>query len=93
MFLQKKDGTEIEHVIASVPNIALSERKKMTVVDPVTGEVSLHSSYYDKVVEVNGQAISAREKRLTHPRLLRFREDKTKYECSLTEEFIESQIL
>lgn len=91
VFLQSQDG-EKEHMIARVANIPLTLRKKMSETGP-DGQPRLKQEFYDKVVEVDGQAISARAMRLTHPRLLRWRDDKSKYDCILSEEFIKSQVL
>lgn len=91
VLLQTEDGEE-EHMIARVPNIPLKDRRKMTEEGP-DGKPQLKQEYYDRVVEVDGQAISARAKRLTHPRLIRWREDKSKYDCVIAKEFLESQIL
>lgn len=89
--LRMDDGTETEHCIAKVTNIPLSMRRQIT--DTVDGKVSLKSEFYDVVVEVDGQAISPRAMRLTHPRIVRFRSDKSKWECTLDEGFLRSMVL
>lgn len=68
-----------EHEIARVSNIPLEIRNKITIV--IGGKPTLDPSYYNKVVEVDGQSISARAMRLNHPRLIRFREDKNPDQC------------
>ena len=68
--------------------------------DKVVAEISdysaavpvLKSEMYDRVVEVDGQSISHINWRLTHPRFIRFRDDKSKDACQLTTEFIENCI-
>lgn len=86
-----KDGKVYEHMIASVPNISKEMKQDCTVVDE-NGNISLKEEYMGVVVECDGQAISRVSKRLTHPRLLRLRFDKTKEECIYTQEFIDSQL-
>ena len=66
-------------------------KQDCTVVDE-NGNISLKEEYMGVVVECDGQAISRVSKRLTHPRLLRLRFDKTKEECIYTQEFIDSQL-
>ncbi len=89
--LRKDDGSEVEHLIAVVTNIPLSLRKQMTHTDG--GKVKLNPEWYDRVVEVDGQAISPRSMRLTHPRIVRHRTDKSKWECTLDEGFLRSMVV
>lgn len=84
------DG-EKEHEIARVANIPLDLRREMTEI--VDGEPRLKEEYYGKVVEVDGQAMSARAFRLTHPRLLGFRPDRTKYDCQYDVEYLKSLVV
>jgi ATP-dependent DNA ligase len=90
--VKRSDGTSYDHVIARVPNIDLETRKKMTSYNS-DGEPILNPSFYGKVVEVDGQSISAREHRLQHPVLVRWRPDKTQFECVLSESLILDNIL
>jgi len=83
---------EHDHVIARVANIPLDIRKEMTMIGP-DGKPCLKPEYYGRVVEVDGQAMSARAFRLTHPRLLGFRPDRTKMDCQYDEEYLRSLIL
>lgn len=85
-------GKTYEHVIACVPNIARTMQIAATVTDPSDGTVTMNEDFYDMVVEVDGQAISRVAHRLTHPRMIRVRADKSKHQCVYTKEFIESQI-
>lgn len=89
--LMMNDGTMKEHVIAYVPNIPREIKKLMTMEDG-NGNTILNPDYMGIVVEVDGQAISAKSKRLTHPRMSNFRHDKTANDCIYTENFINSQI-
>lgn len=89
--VRRADGTTYEHPIAKISNIDLELRKKMTEV--VNGVPTLKNEYYGKVASVDGQAISAREKRLKHAVLVEWRPDRSVDSCILDEEFIESQIL
>lgn len=85
------DGRKVNHVIAYVPNLTKELRNKLTVIG-LDGKPVMAQQFYDRVVEVDGQNISKVSRRLTHPKLLRFRIDKLKEDCMFSEEFIESQI-
>jgi len=86
-----ENGNLREHEVARVSNIPLEVRKAITVL--VDGKPTLDPVYYQKVVEVDGQAVSAREMRLTHPRLIRFREDKNPDQCLMTKETLQNLIV
>ena len=85
------NGKLREHVIAYVPNIPLEIKKKCTVLDS-EGKPTLREDFYNLIVELDGQCISAKSMRLTHPRMIRYRGDKIKEECIYSREFLESQI-
>lgn len=87
----KDNGTMVDHIIAYVPNIPRELKKVMTMEDN-NGDVMLNPDYMGMVVEVDGQAISAKSRRLTHPRMLNFRMDKNANDCIYTEAFLNSQI-
>lgn len=78
----------VEHVIAKVSGLT----------DKIVNELSDYSNsvpvlkpeMYDRVVEVDGQGISAIHARLTHPRFIRFRDDKSREDCRTTSDFLES---
>ena len=74
VLLKRADGETIWHEIARVPNIPLEMRKEITVVE--NGFPTLRKEIMGRVVEVDGQQVSARALRLTHPRLIRWRDDK-----------------
>lgn len=89
----KKDGTEVLHPIARVPNIPLEKRREITILDE-KGVPTLDPKYFGKVVEVDGQSISARALRLVHPRLINWRLDKTLENCrSYTEEELRAMVV
>lgn len=90
--VRRADGTVYQHVIARVPNLDLNLRKKMTG-HAADGSPILKSEYYGKVVEVDGQSISAREHRLQHPVLVRWRPDKVDMNCVLDESFLLENVL
>lgn len=91
VWLTAADGSKRIHEVARVANITLEERKKITVVGPNGPE--LDKGVYEKVVEVEGQAVSARAMRLTHPRLIRFRDDKNPDQCVISESELRKQIM
>jgi len=91
IYLRKEDGSDEVHMVARVPNIPLVQRERITVFKD--GKMGLDPSLYGKVVEVEGQAVSARALRLTHPRLIRWRDDKSKHDCVLDEEVLRSLIV
>lgn len=60
------------HVIGYASNLAFETRKKITVTNE-DGSPRLHSAVYNRVAEISGQDISARELRLSHCTLDRWR--------------------
>jgi len=58
VMLQKKDGTETEHMIARVTNIQLSLRKLISIKDK-DGNLAMKEEMYDRVLEIDGQVLSA----------------------------------
>lgn len=85
------DGVPREHLIASVPNISKEMKQDCTTTDE-NGNPVLKEEYLGLVVECDGQAISRVSRRLTHPRMLRLRFDKSKEECIYNWSWIESQM-
>lgn len=81
-----------EHNIARVVNLTLEKRREITLYD-ASGTPYLDPDWIGKVVSVEGQAISARAFRVTHPRLLEFRDDKSAPECSMTESQLKSLVV
>lgn len=90
--LMEPDGSTHEHVISYVPGLELELAKRITI-RGISGEPTLHPDIYGKVVELDGQDISAKSLRLSHPRLIRWRTDKDQDECVYTRQWLESQIL
>lgn len=98
------NGVQREHVIAYVPNIEKNVAQYATINDATgmwptevtlsNGEVktvSLNPEFAYLVCECDGQSISSVSNRLTHPRLIRFRMEKSQMDCVYTQEFIDSQ--
>jgi ATP-dependent DNA ligase len=90
IYLQEGGKPPRKHVIAYLPNITKEIKEQATITDS-TGEVFLSEEFMNQVVEMDGQAISAKSMRLTHPRLLRFRFDKSEAECIYSLEWLKSQ--
>lgn len=80
LVLVEDDGSEKEHCICRAPNIPLEDRKKMTVKGE-DGQPTLDPKWFGQVFEVDGQAISPKALRLTHPRIIRHRPDKSANQC------------
>ena len=89
--LVDEQGNCVEHYIANLPNMVLAERQKMTIV--VDGKPELKQEYYYKVVEMDGQHISARGKRLVHPVFKGWRPDRSPESCTIDKATLESMIL
>jgi len=91
--LRNKDGTEVEHWLASVSSMPLELRKELSVMTE-NGPI-LHPDAYGKVLVINGQDLSPKAKRFMHATanwIRGFRTDKTQHECLMDEEFLLSQI-
>lgn len=91
IYMLEVDGTTRQHVISYCPGLSLDLAKKATVIG-LDGKPTLNPVFYGRVVELDGQDISAKSLRLSHPRLIRFRTDKSNNECVYTRQFIESQV-
>lgn len=93
--LVKSDGTvEQDYWIATVSGLPLELRRAMSHMDS-EGKVILKPEYYGRVVTVDGQDISGRNRRISHARIdweVGFRVDKRPEDCILDEDFIDSQI-
>lgn len=90
--LMEPDGSTHPHVISYVPGLELDFARRITITD-LDGNPTLHPNVYGQVLELDGQDISAKSLRLTHPRIVRFRNDKDREECVYTRQWLESQIL
>lgn len=91
IYLQRPDGTRYKHVAAYVPNIPREEKIQFTSKDE-SGKPCLDPMMYGMVIEVDGQEVSRVSKRLTHPRMLLKRFEKTEEDCVYLESFWESQM-
>jgi ATP-dependent DNA ligase len=78
-----------DHVLGYATNLTMENRQKITIYDPETDTVKLHPSLYGKVAEISGQDISARELRLSHCTIDRWR-SKTGPDAKRAEDCIES---
>lgn len=92
LYVKDAEGNLREHMIAKVANIPMDLRKQMTEYDE-NNQPILKKEFYGRTVEIDGQAVSAREKRLKHAILLGFRPDKNADDCIIEEEFLNSMIL
>lgn len=90
VFLNTVEGVKV-HQIATVSNIPMEKRREMTEI--VDGKPVLKQEYYSKVIECDGQCITARARRLKHAVIVRWRPDKSPDQCVMDEEFLNSQIL
>lgn len=92
IYMMNPDGRSIKHHIASVPGLSVEMAEQATILDE-DGKPTLNPEFLGLVLEVDGQAISSKSLRLTHPRMVRVRFDKTPEDCIYTREFIESQVM
>lgn len=92
-----------EHTIAAVP-VSQEIGQKATLPDPTglfpqeiirpdntLATVSLNPEFGKVCVEVSGQEINAMSLRLTYPKVVQYRMDKSRDECRYTREFLASQ--
>ncbi len=92
VYLRDSEGNTKPHKIAVVSGIPMEDRKKMTALSS-DGNPVLKREYYGKVVSVDGQAVSARAKRLKHAVLVSWRPDLSPDNCIIDEEFLNSMII
>lgn len=85
-------GNKRLHHIATVSSFSMELRKELTEWDE-EGNPKLKLDFYNKVVEIDGQSVSARAKRLKHAVIVKFRLDKTSDMCDISESFLNSMIL
>lgn len=84
VLLDKGDGTQVEHEIARISSFTEEDRSAMEWRDS-SGQLQLHPDYNRAVASVDGQAVSAREKRLRHARLIHWRPDRSWLDCTFDE--------
>jgi ATP-dependent DNA ligase len=92
VFIKKSNGEYYEHEIAHVSGLTDEERNSMTDFD-VLGNPILNESWYNRVGEIDGQWVSAKNKRLMHSRLVRFRDDKGKDQCVMEQSTLNRMII
>lgn len=86
------DSREIK-VIANVSGLTEDDARLLSEPDPDNpGFCRLKKEAYGIVAELNGQDISPRSLTLTHPRIIRWRDDKPMNQCEVSKEFLESYI-
>jgi hypothetical protein len=92
VWLLKEDGSKELHEIAHTPNLTLEERKKISVIGP-DGQLTLDPSYMGRVGVLDGQGISARARRLTHPKLVEWRMGDKQPEACVMEESLLNKLI
>lgn len=87
------EGKRKKHEIARISSsFTLEVRDKITVIGE-DGKPTLHPGMYGQVAELDGQAISARSRRLSHATLVTWRDDKNSDQCVIEENFLNSMIM
>lgn len=66
IYIIDEDGQTREHQIASVTGISHEWKRKFAKVDPVTGEITLNPEYLNKVIAINGLALTATNLKFQH---------------------------
>jgi ATP-dependent DNA ligase len=92
VWLVDKDGQRSKHEIARISSISLELRRAITCQDE-NGKPDLVDGMYGKVAEIDGQAVSARSKRLSHAVIVAWREDKNYDDCVMDKKFLESMVM
>lgn len=81
-------------VIANVGGLTEEFAKSISEPDPENpGYCKLKAEAYGIVAEITGQDFSTRSQTLMHPKLVRLRPDKPMNQCTLSKQFIETQIM
>jgi hypothetical protein len=91
VILRSADGITRQHAIARISSLPLEFREQITEAGP-NGQPALASWAYNMVASLDGQDISARANRLTHARLLQWRNDRSHHDCILDEDFLKSGV-
>jgi ATP-dependent DNA ligase len=68
-------------VVAKVANLPSKFRRDVSLYNAKTGQVELRLDVKDRVATVSGMEISRKAKRLSHPKLIRWRGDLTPEDC------------
>ena len=96
VYLNTIEGEQKLHHIASVGNMPLELRKKMTVIDQKTGKPTLNEAHKFLVYTISGFDIKDKSLRFSHAKVLDWehpRVDKTPDMCILEEEILRMQVL
>ncbi len=91
--LNKKDGTQVEHHLATVSGMTLELKRLMSEIDPVTNLPFLKKEYYGKVCSIDGMSVTKNMKFSHAKSNFIFREDKSAYECIIDEQFLLQNII
>ena len=91
-YIEKENGHKTPAIIASIAGLTDELRNEMSMTDD-EGKLILNPKFIGQVVEVDGQSVSARNKRLRHAKLIRFRPDKNAEDCSIEETFLNEMII
>jgi ATP-dependent DNA ligase len=91
VLLNKEDGSQEEHEIARISSFSDETRESLTFT--VEGKLTLNPLYEKKVAAIDGQSVSARERRFKHAKLIYWRTDKDWTECVFDEYTLNNLIL
>ena len=69
VYIKKSNGETVEHEIANVTGISHEWKKKLAVVDPETGKITLNPEYEGKVIAIDGLALTASKLKFQHATL------------------------
>ncbi len=70
IYIKEEDGTIKEHEIASISGIPHEWKRELAEVDPITGKITLNPKYKDKVIPINGLALTKGNLKFQHATLL-----------------------
>lgn len=94
IFSDTHDQNLYTKVVAHVSGLTESDAKRLSEPDPDNpGYCRLKKDAYGLVAEISGQDFAPRSQTLTHPRLIRWRDDKPVNQCTLSKNFIELTML
>lgn len=88
VWLTDKDGSQYVHEIATVCNFTDEELQQMTVYDK-RGQPTLADEYYGKVMTIDGQDISPKNRRFMHAKFIAWRDDRDSSTCDLDASILE----
>ena len=69
IYLQKEDGSVVEHEIANVSGLSHEWKKKLAAVDVNSGKICLNPEYEGKVIAINGLALTQGNLKFQHATL------------------------